>query len=58
MVRTLDSHLNAGSLVLGKPFYVDTGPQWIMLECEVRMDHVGGPLHTLLVEKRGGFDSI
>ena len=35
---------------VGKLFYVVTGPQaW----CEVRMDHVVGPLHALLAEKEG-----
>ena len=36
--------------MLGKPFYVVTGPQ---AKCEVRMDHVAGPLHILLAEKEG-----
>ena len=39
MVMTFDSHP-----------YVVTSPQ---AECEVRMDHVAGPLHILLVEKEG-----
>ena len=44
MVRTLDSHPKAVPWVLGKPFYVVTCPQaW----CEVRMDHVAVPLHTI-----------
>ena len=50
MVRTLDSHLKAVPCVLGKSLYVVSGPQ---AYCEVRMDHVAGPLHTLLVEKEG-----
>jgi hypothetical protein len=55
-VRTLDSHPKAVPWVLGKPFYVVTGPQ---AQCEGRMDHVAGPLHVLLAEKRGGgFGSI
>jgi hypothetical protein len=36
--------------VLGKLFYVVTGHQ---AQCEVRMDHVGRPLHMLLAEKEG-----
>ena len=50
MVRTLDSHPKAIPCVLGKPLYVVTGPQ---PQCEVRMDHVVGPLHTSLAEKEG-----
>ena len=50
MVRTLDSHPKAVPWVLGKPFYVVVGPQaW----CEVRMNHVAGPLHIVLAEKEG-----
>jgi hypothetical protein len=36
--------------VLGKLFYVVTGHQ---AQCEMRMDHVGRPLHMLLAEKEG-----
>jgi hypothetical protein len=51
MVRTLDSHPKAViPWVLGKPFYIVTGPQ---AECEVRMDHVAGSLHILLAGKEG-----
>ena len=50
MVRSLDSHRKVVRWVLGKPFYVVTGPQaW----CEVRMDHGAGPLHILLAVKEG-----
>ena len=52
MVRTIDSHPKAIPWVLGKPFYVVTGPQ---AHCELKKDHVVGTLHILLVEKRGGF---
>ena len=38
------------SWVLGKLFYVVAGPK---AQCEVRVDHVAGPLHILLVEKEG-----
>jgi hypothetical protein len=55
MVRTLDSHPKAVSWVLGKLFYVVTGPQ---AQCEVRMDHVARPLHILLAKKGGGFDIV
>ena len=47
-MKTLDSHLKVVPWVLGKLFYVVTGPQ---ASCEVRMDHVVGPLHILLAEK-------
>ena len=50
MARTLDSHPKAVSWVLGKLFYVVMGPQ---AQCEVRMDHVAGPLHNLLAGKEG-----
>src|ERR1700737_3680888 len=50
MVRTLDSHPKAVPWVLGKPCYVVLGPQ---AQCEVRMNHVAGPLHILLAEKEG-----
>ena len=50
MVRTLDFHPKAVLRVLGKLFYVVTGPQ---AQCEVRMDHVAGPLHILLAKKEG-----
>ena len=50
MVRTLYSHPKVVPWVLGKPFNVVIGPQ---AQCEVRMDHVVGPLHILLVEKEG-----
>jgi hypothetical protein len=49
MVRTLDSHLKAVPWVLGKPFYVVTGPQ---AKCEVRMGHVARPLHIFVGGKR------
>jgi hypothetical protein len=57
MVRTLDSHPTAVPWVLGKPFYVVTRPQ---AQCEVRMDHVAGPLHILSAEQEGriSFDRI
>ena len=42
------SHSKAVPWVLGKPFYVGMGPQAL---CEVRMDHVAGPLHILLAKK-------
>ena len=50
MVRTLDSHPKAVPWVLGKSFYVVTGPQ---AYCDVRMDHVAGALHILLAKKEG-----
>jgi hypothetical protein len=40
MVRSLGSHPKAVPWVLGKPFYVITGPQ-------------AGPLHALLADKEG-----
>jgi hypothetical protein len=43
-----DSHPKAVPWVLGKPFYVVSGPQ---AESELRMDHIAGPLHILLAEK-------
>ena len=56
MVRTLDSHPKAVPWVLGKLFYVVTGPQAYY---EVRMDHVARSLHILLAKKkRGGFGFI
>ena len=50
MVRTLESHPKAVPWVLGKLFYVITGHQ---AYCELRMDHVAGPLHISLSEKEG-----
>ena len=50
MVRTVDSHPKGIPWVLGKPFEEVTDPQ---AYCEVRMDHVAGPLHILLAVKRG-----
>ena len=50
MVRALDYQPKAIPCVLGKPFCVVMGPQtW----CKVRMEHVEGPLHMLLVGKDG-----
>ena len=37
---------------VGKAVLCSQGPSSI---CEVRMIHVAGPLHILLVEMRGGF---
>ena len=51
MVMTLDSYPKAVPWVLGKSFQVVTDPQ---AQCEVRMDHVAGPLHILLAKKSGG----
>ena len=49
-VRALASHPKAVPWVLGKSFYVVTGPHaW----CEVRRDHVARLLHVLLAGKRG-----
>ena len=50
MVRALDFRPKVVPWVLGKPFYVVTGSQ---VYCEVRMDHVVGPLHVLLTGKEG-----
>ena len=52
MVMTLDFHPKAVPWVLGKPSYVVLGPQ---AKCEVSMNHVAGPLYSLLAKKRGEF---
>ena len=48
MVRAFESHSKAVPWVLGKPFYVVTGPQAL---CEVRMEHVAGTLHILFGQR-------
>ena len=50
MVRALDYYPKPIPWVVGKLFCVVTGPQTL---CEVRIDHVEGLLHVLLMKKNG-----